>query len=353
MKVLVYGAGAVGGYLGSRLFQSGHEVTLVVRQVVADAIASYDLIVTQNQTREVTNPHTVTSLAQAFQNDAQYDLIILGMKTYDFKTGLDHLVAFCPDPPTIITTQNGIGIEKMLVDQFGAERIIAGSFTIALSKEATNQIVAENEGGLALAPTQSGQKISEWVKLFKDAGIETASIKNYQSMKWSKALLNIVGNASSAILNRPPGVIYKSNAMFELEMRMIEETLDIMQARRLKVINLPGWSATQLSFSVRRLPKLLIRPFLANIVSGGRGDKMPSFYIDLNSGKGKNEVLFHNGAIARAGRAVNIAAPVNAAFSDVLMKLAREEYDWREFDGKPKLLYAQVRRWEKMLRQQS
>jgi len=350
MKILVYGAGAVGGYLGTRLIQSGHDVTLVVRQALADAFASYGLIVTQDQTREVIRPHTVTSLPQAFQDDTQYDLIILGMKTYDFKTGLDHLVAFCPNPPTIITTQNGIGIEKILMDQFGAERIIAGSFTIALSKEATNHIFAENEGGFALAPTQSRQKIKEWVTLFKDAGIDTVGIKNYQSMKWSKALLNIVGNASSAILNRPPGVIYKSNAMFELEMRMIEETLDIMQARKLKVINLPGWSATQLSFSVRRLPKPLIKPFLTNIVSGGRGDKMPSFYLDLNSGKGKNEVLFHNGAIARAGRAVNIPAPVNAAYSDVLIKLAREEYDWREFDGKPKRLYAEVRRWEKALR---
>ncbi len=350
MKILVYGAGAVGGYIGARLTQSGHDVTLVVRQVLADAIEAYGLILTQGETREVVRPQTITSIPQAFQDDTHYDLIILGMKTYDLKTALDPLVAFCPNPPTIITTQNGIGIEKVLIDQFGAERIIAGSFTIALSKEATNQIGAENQGGLALAPTQPGQKIKEWVKLFQEAGIETVGIKNYQSMKWSKALLNIVGNASSAILNRPPGVIYKSNAMFELEMRMIEETLDVMQARKLKVINLPGWSATQLSFSVRRLPKPLLKPFLTNIVSGGRGDKMPSFYIDLNSGKGKNEVLFHNGAIARAGRAVNIPAPVNAAYSDVLIKLAREEYDWREFDGKPKRLYAEVRRWEKLLR---
>ena len=350
MKILVYGAGAVGGYLGARLLQSGHEVTLVVREVMAEAIESYGLIVTQDNKREVTHPQIVTSILQAIKNNPQYDLVILGMKTYDLKSALDPLVAFCPNPAMVLTTQNGIGVEKLLMNQFGAEHVLAGSFTIALSKETTNHITAENEGGFGIAPTQPGQKIKEWVKLFNDAGVNTVGVKDYQSMKWSKALLNIVGNASSAILNRPPGVIYKSNAMFELEMRMIEETLEVMAARKLKVMNLPGWSSKQLAFSVKRLPQPLIKPFLANIVSGGRGEKMPSFYIDLNSGKGKNEVLFHNGAIARAGRAVNIAAPVNAAYSDVLTKIAREEFDWREFDGKPKRLYEEVRRWEKALR---
>ncbi|MCA9924292.1 MAG: ketopantoate reductase family protein [Anaerolineales bacterium] len=353
MKILVYGAGAVGGFLGARLAQDGHDVTLIVRQVVADAIKSYGLIVTQDNKRTIARPHTLTSIPQAFQDNISYDLIILGMKSYDIKAALDPLVAFCPDPPMIMTTQNGIGIERILADQYGAEQIVAGSFTISISKETTNQITVENEGGLGLAPIQSGQNIKSWVKMFQHAGIDTASLKNHESMKWSKALLNIVGNATSAILNRPPKTVYKSEAIFDLEMRMLREAIAVMNRRKIKIVNLPGWSPNQLVFSVRRLPKPLLKPVLTNIVSGGRGDKMPSFYIDLNSGKNKSEVGFHNGAIAQAGQQVRVPTPVNAALADVLIKITREQYDWREFDGRPKRLLAEVHQWEKRFAKQT
>jgi 2-dehydropantoate 2-reductase len=350
MKILVYGAGAIGGYIGGRLSQHGHDVTLLVRKVTSDAINAYGLKINENEKTEIVRPRTVTSIPQAFAHGAAYNLIIMGMKSYDLKDALDPLVAFCKNPSMIITTQNGIGIENVLIQQYGTEPVIAGSFTMPISKDSTNNIIVENEGGLGLAPTQPGRKINDWVKLFRSVGIETEGLKNYQAMKWSKALMNIVGNATSAILNRPPKVIYKSEMMFDLEMRMLRETLDVMDALKLKVVDLPSWSPGKLSFGVRRLPTALLKPILSGIVTRSRGDKMPSFHIDLNSGKGKSEVLFHNGAIAKAGQECGVPTPVNAALADVLFKLAREELNWRDFDGRPKMLFAEVRRWEKSMR---
>lgn len=350
MKILVYGAGAVGGYLGARLARRRHDVTLIVRPVTAAAINAYGVIVTENDQRWVAHAQTVTSVPQAFKDGKTYDLILLGVKAYDLAAALDPLVAFCPDPPTLITTQNGIGVEQPMIDQYGAERVVAGSFTIPISKEATHQLIVEKSGcGMGLAPTQAGQSIKTWVELFKNAGVDTVGVKDYESMKWSKALLNIVGNAASAILNRPPGVIYKSDTVFELEMRMLREALAVMKARNLKIVDLPGWSPKRLAFAVRRLPKLVLKPMLTGIVSDGRGDKMPSFYIDLTEGKGKSEVIYHNGAIARAAKAVGVKAPVNAAYNDILLRLAREELDWRKFDGRPKRLLAVVRKYEKAM----
>jgi 2-dehydropantoate 2-reductase len=166
-------------------------------------------------------------------------------------------------------------------------------------------------------------------------------------MKWSKALLNIVGNATSAILNRPPGAIYKIDSLFDLEKEMLRETLAVMDALKIKVIDLPGSPATKLSFGVRRAPNMVLKPILTNVVAKGRGDKMPSFQIDLMAGKGKTEVIYHNGAIAKAGRARNIATPVNTALTNILVGLARQELDWRDYDGKPAKLLDEVKRFEK------
>ncbi|MCA9996648.1 MAG: ketopantoate reductase family protein [Anaerolineales bacterium] len=348
MRILVYGAGAVGGYLGARLCQHEHDVTLITRPTTAAAIQSQGLAVTEGGQTVRTHPRLTTSVAQAFMNQtAAYDLIILGMKSYDLAEALDPLVAFCPQPPMLVTTQNGIGVERPLIEQFGADHVLAGSFTIPVCKETTHNLVAERtDGGFALAPTQPKQAIGQWQQLFTESGVNAVVIKDYQAMKWSKALLNIVANASCAILNRSPEAIYKSDIVYDLELRMIKEALAVMKALKLKVVDLPGPSIPGFVTGVKRLPKLLFRPILTNKVVSGRGEKMPSFYMDLAAGKGKSEVVFHNGAIAEAGAANGVATPVNRALSDILLKLTREELDWREFDGKPKRLLAEVHKYE-------
>jgi 2-dehydropantoate 2-reductase len=247
-----------------------------------------------------------------------------------------------------LTLQNGIGVERPLIQQFGADDLIIGALTTPVSKPTNSQIVVERaDRGLTIAPAVKGKKINQWHKLLNDAGVPTISLADYQSMKWSKAFLNIVGNATSAIVNRPPGVIYKSDNLFDLEKRMLRETLDVMKAYNIKVIDLPGSPATKLASGVRRAPNFILKPILTNVVSKGRGDKMPSFQIDLMAGRGKTEVVYHNGAIAKAGRARNIPTPVNTALTNILVGLAKKELDWRDYDGKPSKLLAEVKRFEK------
>lgn len=348
MKILIYGAGAVGGYLGGRLAKGGHDVTLITRQYTADTINNSGLSITEAGQTINTRPKAVVSVAQAFMdNGTSYDLIIMSMKSYDLAPALDPLVAFCRQPAMIITMQNGIDVEQPLIDQYGAEHIIAGSLTTPIQKETlTSLVVSRHDRGLGLAPTQPRQNIKPWQELFRSAGITSIVAADYQSMKWSKALLNIIGNATSAILNRTPGVIYKSATLFELEVRMLRETLAVMDSLRLKIVDLPGSPASRLVTGVQRMPQILLKPLMTNLVAKGRGGKMPSFHIDLASGKGKCEVEYHNGAIAKAGRAQGIATPVNQALNDVLMKLAREEVDWRVYDGKPKMLLQEIEKYE-------
>ncbi|MCA9898791.1 MAG: ketopantoate reductase family protein [Ardenticatenaceae bacterium] len=347
MDILIYGAGAVGGYLGARLTQQKHNVTLITRDVMAKLIGETGLEVTENGKRVITRPTAVTSVAQAFKAGQQYDLIILAMKAYDIARSIDPLIAFCPEPNMLLTTQNGIGVEKGLIKQFGAERVLAGSFTLPIRKETTTQLVAErSDGGICLAPTQPKQDIKQWLNLFKEAGLDAQSYKSYESMKWSKAFLNIIANATSAILNRRPGLIYRSDAIFDLEIRMLQETLAVMKAAGHKVVDLPAVPASKLAFSIKRLPRALLKPGLTKLVADGRGDKMPSFHIDLTVGKGKSEVVYHNGAIAKAGKELGVPTPINAALTDILWKLTLEKLDWREFNGKPSRLVQEVKRYE-------
>ncbi|HSM57556.1 MAG TPA: 2-dehydropantoate 2-reductase [Candidatus Sulfomarinibacteraceae bacterium] len=347
MRVLVYGAGAVGSYVGGSLASAGHEVTLVVRPNAAETISKSGLRLSHPDKPDVlADVALVTSVRQAFLDDESYDLIVLGMKSYDVSEALNPLIAFCPQPfPPLLTLQNGIGIEEMIMEDLNA-LLIAGSLTTPVSRQTPDHIEVERSGrGLALAPTRERQDIRRWVQTFAEAGIPTQRIKNYRAMKWSKALLNMMGNASSAIINRHPKAIYSHDPTYDLEMEMLSEALKVMRRLKLKVVDLPGTPTTRLSLAVRRLPDFIVKPVLTRMVAGGRGNKLPSFHLDLSAGRKDNEVRFHNGAVAEAGRELGVATPVNEALATILLGMVRGEIDWHVYDGNPGRLIEEVEKY--------
>lgn len=342
-KVLVYGSGAIGGYLGSRLLHGGNKVVMLDRPSMAEEINQKGIIVEEAGEVIHVKPQAVSTLPDAYALNETYDLILLGLKSYDLPVALNDLAAHEPKEATILTVQNGIGIEQPFIETFGKNRVLAGSLTTPVSKKGAFHLVVERSGrGLGLAPTQSGQSISQWLTLFNEAEIETIGLADFESMKWSKAFLNIVSNASSAILDMTPGEVYSDPDLFRLEVAMLRETVSVMRKRNLEVVNLPGSPARSLALAVQYAPLLLLKPILARIVAGGRGDKMPSFYIDLVSGRGKSEVIYHNGAIAAAGEEAGLPVKANRVLNDTLLKLTHGEFSREAFAQNPQRLLAEL-----------
>jgi 2-dehydropantoate 2-reductase len=116
-----------------------------------------------------------------------------------------------------------------------------------------------------------------------------------------------------------------------------------MKARGIRVVDLPGTPVRLLAGVVRFLPPALSRPLLAKAVGGGRGDKMPSFHIDLHSGRGKSEVDYLNGAVVRAGESAGVATPVNRLLTETLLALTRGERPIDAFRGRPETLLGALR----------
>ena len=335
MDILVYGAGAVGGYLGGTLALAGQRVTLVARPAPAEAIQRDGLLITQHGRTERAPVRCAADLERAYADAASYDLVILGMKSYDLAGAVARLAAICPSA-RVMGTQNGIGVEEISAAHFGPDCTLSGAITIPISRAAPNHLVVERPGrGLGIAPVATGQDVGRWVELFHAAGLNAAGLADYRAMKWSKAFLNIMGNATSAIMNQPPAAVYRDGALFDLEMRMLREMRAVMKRLGIAIINLPGASARPLARSLAYAPRFLLRAIFTQVIVHGRGDKMPSFHIDLAAGKGRSEVAFHNGAIAAAGRATGVPTPVNAALNDVLMRLTNGAVERDYFDGRP------------------
>jgi len=103
------------------------------------------------------------------------------------------------------------------------------------------------------------------------------------------------------------------------------------------VVDLPGTPVRALALAVR-LPHGLSRPLLRRAVGAGRGGKMPSFHIDLHSGRGLSEVGWLNGAVVRHGTLAGVPTPVNRLLDDTLQALTRAEIPLLEYSHRPERL---------------
>jgi 2-dehydropantoate 2-reductase len=105
-------------------------------------------------------------------------------------------------------------------------------------------------------------------------------------------------------------------------------------------VNLPHTPVKALAFAARYLPLPLSRPFMQKAVGAGRGGKMPSFHIDLYSGRGQSEVGYLNGAIVRHGGKAGVPTPVNRLLTDTLLALTRGEMPREVYALQPEKLLA-------------
>jgi 2-dehydropantoate 2-reductase len=145
MRILVVGAGAIGGYFGGRLLAAGNDITFLVRPKRAAELTSTGLVI-KSPHGDVTlkNPPTVEAdkLAQTF------DVVLLSCKAFDLD---DAIASFAPavGPATaIIPLLNGMRHLDMLEQKFGAANVMGGQCQIAATLNAQREVVQ-------LAPMQS------------------------------------------------------------------------------------------------------------------------------------------------------------------------------------------------------
>lgn len=340
MKFLSFGAGAIGTYIGGSLALCGHEVVFLERAAVVEELRQQGLALRlPDGEYHLSAPKLAASLTEALEQ-GPYDAALFALKSFDTQTALEELLPYASHLPPVICLQNGVENEAMIAAALGEAKIIPATVTSAIGRRAAGDIVLERLRGVGLA---AGHALSlRLYATFKEAGLRPRLYANAAAMKWSKLLTNLLANASSAILDMTPGEIFAHPGLFCLEMMQLREALTVIWAQQIPVVDLPGTPARLLALGAS-LPSAIARPLMQRALGSGRGGKMPSFHIDLHSGRGQSEVEYLNGAVARFGKQLGVPTPVNEYLTHTLLALTRGELPLDAFAGKAERLLAEVK----------
>ncbi len=354
MIVAVVGGGAVGTFLGATLATAGHDVVVVRRGGPPG---------TQRLSIAVLGPGDGSRAADLLVAGAPDELpsppdaLIVAVRMPDLPGAID-TAANWPSTP-VLAVQNGVGADEMLrAARTGG--LIAGSLTASIVFDRSAGTVRRlSRGGIGLAPVRPvdvgsagavdgaaagpsldgvGERLAT---SFEAGGLRVRRLGDAAAMRWSKLLANLLGNATSAILDCDPAEVYRDPVLFDVERRQLREALAVMRGLGLSPVALPGADVRPLALAAR-LPAALVRPVMVPIVGGGRGGKSPSLRLHLQAGGGPSEVAWLNGAVARAALGLGRRAPVNARLAELVEACSLDQGRWDWFRGQPGRLIAEL-----------
>jgi 2-dehydropantoate 2-reductase len=137
VRILIIGAGAIGGYFGARLMAAGRDVTFLVRERRAEQLRRNGL--------EVTSPLgdlnlPTPALTSAATLEGFYDLVILSSKAYDLEASIDDFAAAVGPDSRVLPLLNGLRHLDVLDARFGAQRVLGGLARISSTLDADGRI---------------------------------------------------------------------------------------------------------------------------------------------------------------------------------------------------------------------
>ena len=348
MKALVFGAGAIGTYLGGSLALAGHPVIFLEQPNIVEELKQHGLRLdltldkrrkAKDASRVDPSAFVIVSTLEDALRYGPFDVALFALKSFDTRAALEGLKPFADRMPPILCLSNGVSNEPAIAAVLGNDKVIYGTVTSAIGRRAAGDIVLERLRGVGVA---KGHALSERLNSALNAAyLNSQLFDDANSMKWSKMLTNLLANPTSAILDMTAAEVFANQDLYQLEIEMLRECLAVMDAQGFEVVDLPGTPVRALAYATK-LPLWLSKPLLSRAAGAGRGGKMPSFHIDLHSGRGKSEVEYLHGAVVRAGEKCNVPTPVNKGLTEILMALTNKEIPLEEFAQKPEKLLAEI-----------
>jgi 2-dehydropantoate 2-reductase len=307
VKVIVFGAGAVGSLFGARLFAAGQSVELIGRRDHVEAIRERGLRVL-NRTEEVFRCPARTELSVGESADA----ILLTVKTFDLPGAAAALASAYPRPVPTLLPQNGLGVESVT-----REALLRGGWarpedwTVravhsvpvtwvgpgTIRQAGTGEVLLPDPGTVGAL----GPRVHVFRDLLRDAGFAVRTVRDFDREVWRKALVNAAINPVTAARGVPNGRLLEGPAHAEA-LHLLREALLVARA-----------SGVDLS------EEETVRDF--ERVARATAENRSSMLQDLDHGR-PTEIEAISGELWRIGHAHGLDLPATRAIAEEIRRRA-------------------------------
>jgi 2-dehydropantoate 2-reductase len=231
VRVLVMGAGAVGGFYGAALAGRGHDVTFVARGAHLDVLWARGLTIRSEGGSTVLHPvHAVADPAEAGRG---FDLVLFAVKGYDTERAARALGPALDPHTAVLTLQNGVESEERLGAALGAERVLVGTTTISTTVsepgiiEQANPLRRIELGAPPGAPTPRVEAIAG---ALRDAGVEVRIATDVRRAVWDKFIRLAPGATLTSACQATIGEIRRTPEGAALYRILVTETVAVGRA---------------------------------------------------------------------------------------------------------------------------
>ena len=199
MKILILGAGAVGGYWGARLAQAGIDVTFLLREKRAGLVRANGLVVKSPKGDFVVPVKAVTKGNEG----GPYDVVILACKGYDLDSAMDSIAPAVGPDTTIVPMLNGHAHFATLDARFGAGRVAGGLARISGMLGPNGEILHSGASGVSFGERDGKPPRKALVALHaacKKAGIDGGINPDINQDLWDKwVMLGTIASMCAAM----------------------------------------------------------------------------------------------------------------------------------------------------------
>ncbi len=186
MRILVVGAGAVGGYFGGRLIQAGRDVTFLVLPKRVEQMQAQGLRILSPSHGDFTVRPKVTTAAQIA---SPYDVIFLSVKSYSLAGAIDDFAPAVGPQTVIFPVLNGMHHMDVLTQRFGEHAVLGGVCFVATETDSQGRIIQLADFQSLTYGEREGKKTSRIAAVhqaFSGAGFETAISGDILRDMWQK-----------------------------------------------------------------------------------------------------------------------------------------------------------------------
>ena len=235
MKIVIVGAGAVGGYFGTRLHNAGADVTFLVREKRAEQLRQHGLFIDSMKGDAFWER---TSFETEPQKLKQADLIILATKGYHLEGTIDLLRSTVEANTYILPLLNGVKHYHLLTDLFGKEKVVGGLANIVATLNEKGHIIHTSKvdritfGALHESQTSICEEFAQWAE---KANMQVSWTDSIPKAIWNKYMFITAFSGITTAADVSTGAIRQEEAAKQLFINVLMEMKQLAQAEGIRL----------------------------------------------------------------------------------------------------------------------